>query len=547
MSKPRVDQPVGYENLAITDFSAGLNTLYDPRQLAPNNPQVIEAAESPYMTNVDIIQKGAIVTSAGFDNVVTGLAAGPIKGIFTYLKDDTTKQLLFFTGLNVLYITAASSSPVVAVPFSPEPNYVSMVSYVGNTGVKLAILGTDNNILKLWDGTNTSNIGAAPVMSYIMESFKGHLWLAKGKVLYYSATNDQNTWNDPGNNGDSGTISFDDDITGVVAQDEFLVVYTRYRAYPVQFTVTTDNSGNQFAIPSKHPNRNTAGSLAPKTCVPVYNDVYAFSTDGIQRFGADAQFINSSFRVNSLSWKINPTLLPQNYNATNIDKSAAIYFQKKFYNIIPYGNNNYNSQTFVYNYDYNAWTARNGILASNFAIFPDAEGRDELYFGNALNSEVNKFNLNYDYNLFGYNRVYRTKIFNMGNGMRSKNWQWIDLKGAIYLNTRFYVDLTVDNYTQTYYIDNTTLDQSSTGGYYGDNYYGDQYYGGDNNNSNFLRFGARLPFPIPIRSGRELQITIRNQEVGQPWKIDYMNIVYQWDDISKVPYNYQSAVLTNLN
>lgn len=536
-------QPPKYESQVIEDFSAGLNTLYDPRALAPS-VGVKESAESPFMDNIDIVSKGAIITSKGYTRLTNNVSGGGVKSMFAYIKDNIIQQMLVFIDLNMFYFTAAASIMVSGFGLASEPNFVGMVSYVDNTGTKRAYIGTDNNILVVWDGVTQGTIFSAPAMGYILESFKGHLWLASGKVLYYSGTNDQNTWTSI--TGDAGTISFDDDITAIRAQDEFMVVYTHNYAYVVQFTTESDSSGNQFAIPAKHPSRISAGSLAYQSAVPVYNDIYAFSVDGIQRFGADAQFIAQNFRVNSLSWKINPSLLPENYNNQNVDRSAGIYFQKKFYFTLPYGTNNFNSQTFIYNYDYNSWASRSGILASNYAVLPDVNGKDELYFANPIAPYVYKFYGNYDYNGVGYTRTYTTKIFTMGDGMRSKFWQWIDIKGAMFQNTKFFVDLTVDGMTKTYFVDFNALDITAAGGYYGDDYYGSQYYGGPNISSPFKRFGARIPFPVDIRDGRELQITFRNQESGQPWKIDYLNIMWSWDDIAKVPYNYQSPQLTSI-
>lgn len=531
-----------YESQVITDFSAGLNTLSDARALAPR-PQTNDPAETPYINNVEIVADGSLITSTGYTRLTNNVSGGGVKALFAYIKDPTLQQMLVFIDLNLFYFTAAAPAMVSGGAVGVQPNYVGVVSYVDNTGTKRAYIGTDNNVLRVWDGAALNVVNTAPAMGYILESFKGHLFLANSKVLYYSATLDQNTWTSM--TGDAGTISFDDDITGVKAQDEVLIVYTKMHAYTVQFTTLTDNAGNQFAIPNQHPNRTTAGNLAWQAVVPVYNDVYAFSTDGIQRFGADPQFISASHRVNSLSWKINPSLLPTNYNAANIARAAGVYFQKKFYLTLPYGTNNFNSQTFIYNYDYNSWTARNGILASNFAILPDVNGKDELYFANPLAPYVYKFYDQYDYNGVNYNRTYTTKIFTMGDGMRGKFWQWIDLKGAMFENTVFFVDITVDGVTITYKIDYNNLDAATGGGYYGDEYYGSEYYGGPSTNTPFKRFGARLPFPVQIRSGRELQLTFRNQNPGEPWKIDFLNIIWTWEEIQKVPYNYQSATITS--
>lgn len=446
---------------------------------------------------------------------------------------------------NCLYSLAPGGSTLNFIgSLGERAQYWNGTIFKGNTGKRLYIVGSSspNNPVWSWDGIVLAQISAnAPLGAYIMDVYAGSLLLAQGNTIFGSDTYDQTNWTTL----NSFSLPFNDDITGLFVLDQTAVVYTKRNAYQLQATFQSDAQGNQELVWNATPYRKTAGNVAPKSVNNIYNDIYAFSSsDGIQRFGSDPQFISTNLRVNSLSWKINPSLLPQNYNTQNISYGASGYFDKKFYFSLPYGTNTFNSQTFVYNYDYDAWSSRSGILASQYSVAPDNHNEDALYFGNFFAGEIYKFYNNYDYNLAGYQREYNTKIFTMGNGMRTKFWQWIDIKGAMYINTTFYVDLTVDGVTSTYLIDQNSIDPAIADAYYGDDYYGDDYYGGTQLPNEFLRYGARIPFPVNIRSGRELQITFRNFEPGEPWTVDYLNIVYNWEDQSKVPYNYQNAVLT---
>ena len=211
---------------------------------------------------------------------------------------------------------------------------------------------------------------------------------------------------------------------------------------------------------------------------------------------------------------------------------------------VPYGTDTFNSKLFVYQWDYDSWTFRSGIYASNFAIMPNTSGKDELYFASALAPDLYKFTDNYDYNGGGYNRVYKTKKFTMGSSMVSKWFRWIDLRGSMYQNTTFYVDVTVDGVTETYKVNRNNLEVNGVGGYYGDNFLGEQFLGGDQQNSLFYRFGARLYFTKAIDSGRELQIKIYNSNAGEPWKIDFMNIQYEFEDQAKIPLIFQNTNIT---
>ncbi len=489
---------------------------------------------------------GATGTAVLTGGVVTSISVGSGGSGYTSPPTVTLKPADWQLAVidNALYKLDAGGTTLDFVGILGErAQFWNIVIFKGTSGLPTAIIGNSspNNPMMQWDGVNLSAVSGAPMGGYIMEVYAGSLIVAIGNTIYGSDTYDQTNWS----TGNAFSKAFNQNITGLFVLDNTSVVYTKRNAYQLQATFQSDALGNQKLIWNATPYRKQSGNVAPKAVNNIYNDIYAFSSsDGVQRFGSDPQFISTNLRVNSLSWKINPSLLPQNYNTKYIAQAASGYFNKKFYFSLPYGTNTFNSQTFVYNYDYDAWSSRSGILASQYSVAPDNYNQDALYFGNPFAAEIYKFYNNYDYNLSGYDREYTSKIFTMGNGMRTKFWQWIDIKGAMYINTKFFVDLIVDGMTATYYIDKDSIDPAISDGYYGDNYYGGNYYGGTQLPSQFLRYGSRIPFPVNIKSGRECQIVFRNFEAGQPWTVDYLNIVYNWEDQSKVPYNYQNAVLT---
>ena len=116
---------------------------------------------------------------------------------------------------------------------------------------------------------------------------------------------------------------------------------------------------------------------------------------------------------------------------------------------------------------------------------------------------------------------YFSKIFNFGSSVIQKKFNYIDIAGAMYSNTIFYVDIEVDGIVVTYQIDSSNLVQNSSGDYYGDSYYGDVGGGGEETDQ-FYRYAARMYLAPSISQGRELKITIRNQAAGQPWAVDHL-------------------------
>jgi hypothetical protein len=170
---------------------------------------------------------------------------------------------------------------------------------------------------------------------------------------------------------------------------------------------------------------------------------------------------------------------------------------------------------------YDAWTVRTGFYPAGFAIFPDSDGRDQLYFLSALSPELYKFNNFWSYNGSGYTKKWTSKIFNFGSSVIQKKFNYIDIAGAMFANTTFYVDVTVDGVTVTYQIDSSNLVQSSSGGFYGDVFYSDTVGGGEQTEQ-FYRYAARLYISPSISEGREIQVTIRNQAAGEPWAVDHL-------------------------
>ncbi|OPX88994.1 MAG: hypothetical protein A4E53_01727 [Pelotomaculum sp. PtaB.Bin104] len=416
-----------------------------------------------------------------------------------------------------------------------------IIYYVISTGLtadqfqfSLTAGGAAVNTSGTQSGTHSLYTQRATPNSPIMEVFMGRLFVAKGATLYYTDTEDESDFDG------GGVVGFNDIITGLKVQGESLLVFTKREAYAIQFYY---NDSFFLSTPLKKPYKAASGCVSHKTATSVYNDTYYLSTDGVQRFGADAQFIGQNLRVNSLSWKINPSVTGTGVNPTYLDRSCGIYFNKKYYLALPSGTDFYNSRAYVYNYDYDSWTVRTGIFPSNFAIMPDSSNKDELYFASQLSPDLYKFTTaTFDYNGAGYSRKYQTKIFTMGDPMRSKLWRYIDLRGSMFMNTVFYVAVTVDGQTKTYKVDSNNLERSFSGGFYGDDYLGDVYFGGQAIDE-FRRYGVRIPFTVDIKEGRELQIMIYNSEAGQPWSVDYMNIAFDYNDAVKIPTQFQTANL----
>ena len=60
----------------------------------------------------------------------------------------------------------------------------------------------------------------------------------------------------------------------------------------------------------------------------------------------------------------------------------------------------------------------------------------------------------------------------------------------------------------------------------------------------FYRFRQRFFLPRSIRSGFEIQYEVWNDQAGQPWKIDFVGVKFEYEDAEKIPSKYQNDNLS---
>jgi len=400
---------------------------------------------------------------------------------------------------------------------------ISGALFTGGEDARQAILGNDNasNYIQKADVSSAmTTIGGAPAQGYIMESFMGHLFIARDKTLYYSNIEDEDDWSG------GGTIGFNDVITGLMVEGTRLVVFTRSYHQGVFFQY---DDSNVLSVPLKEPYERQYGCLAPKTVVEVYPDTYYWSPFGAMRLGTESGYDENGLpRPMSLSTLIDPSL--QNTNFAERALAASIFnpAKQQYYLSVPNGVDTFNSVTYVYNRNWNAWTKMTGFYPSCWALFKNTYYEDEQYFGDENAPRVLKFNDQYTFAGSGYTRKWKSKKFIMGDANRMKQWKWVDIAGSMYENTEFTVTMTVDGESKSYIIDSTHLETAAGGGYLGDNWLGDQWKGGELVTSQFKRFRARIYFDQTIKEGFDMQITVQNDGAGQPWKLDFMGIEYEY-------------------
>jgi len=528
---------ITYKYWPITNFSPGQNNEYDARYLMPN--AIGEPAEAQLIENMELTQKGAVITSPGYEQVIDMAVAGPVQAIgsFTYSSDE---RYFVAVANNVIYQIDVNAGTKIAIgTFANPATYVNVVEFKGSSSTPFLIVATDDGtdrakkVYRSGAGTLASqDLVDDPIGAYVIEEMMGFLFMALDRTLHYSASEDEDDF------ATGGTIGFNNRIIGLrkTSNDTLIVLMEDNTSQQVTFSF---DDTTYIYTPVKDEYMAGIGGIAHKTLANAYDDTLFLSREGVKYFGQSSELETDNFRINTLSWQVDPLIKQMNYEYQEV--AAGAFFDKEYWLSIPVGDAfTQNNEVFIYDYKYESWRYRSGIPAGCYAIYR-YDTQDELYFGSSTESKIYKF-VTDDYSYAGveYRRAYKFKTFNFGTSVIRKDVPYIEIAGAMPEGSEFYVTVTTDGTEQIYKVDDTALAQGASGGYIGDSIYGHEVIGGNFGSSsyNFYRFYQRIPLGPSVREGHEFDFEIWYDGEGRPMKFDYFNIKYGYVSEQKVPDNF---------
>ena len=512
----------------IDNWSKGINSLKDPRYLEPLSPKST-TAECVELDNMDITEEGSLITSSGYEVFSElGSGSGGPQLLYNFEQDDDNAWLIIGHGDEYYTNTAADQTWTSIGDFGTAANYIGAVTYLGTSATRRAILGTDitANTIQKWDGTgNIAAIGGAPPTSgWIMEVFQGRLFVALGATLYYTSVEDETDF------AGGGTIGFNDIITGLKVEGNRLVVFTKTYHQGVFFRF---DDANVLSSALKEQFERQYGCLAPGSIQQEAANLIYWAEEGVHRLGTEENYAELVPRPQSISRWIDPTL--RQIRKANRYKAASIYKNQQYFLAAPF-NSNFNDKTFAFNTNFDAWTTRSGFNPSAFALFRDANYKEDVYFADANNPIIYKFNDRYNYAGSGYTRRVTSGEYIAGAPLRNKYWYWMKISGEIYTPTKFTVRIIVDNDFQDFEIDKSSLITSSFSQYLGQVYIGTGFVGGSMvNESSFKKFEEYIKFPMKLREGFAMQYKIFNNAPNQPFKITRIQFGWEYAPSGKIP------------
>ena len=412
---------------------------------------------------------------------------------------------------------------------------VNAVNFKGSSSLNHFIIGNSNQspmkLTSLGDGmVIAQDLTSMPDNSYIMCTAVGFLFMAEGKTVHYSASEDETT--------EDGTIGFNADVTGLAPTVDKTVNVT-LDTVDTQEISFSFNDTSLIYTPVRGEYRAGVGGVSHKSIKSRYNDELFLGTEGIAYFGEQEQYASGNYRVTSRSWKIDRLIRSMNDGR---GQHAAGYYSrnKKEYGVaLPIGPQAVtNNALFIWKAQYDSWLYRSGINMSHATEYRESDDYD-LFFGDAQTDSIHKFVDDYSYNGDSYVRRYVTKVFNMGVPLLHKRVNFIDIGGAMPKGCEFYVVAYVDGVQKIFKIDDTALIvNSQSGGYIGDDYYGNDFFGGlvpNPGGYEFFRFYQRIELPADIVEGMEFQFEFYYEGTGRPHKIDLFGMRYTIDPEGKVP------------
>ena len=178
-----------------------------------------------------------------------------------------------------------------------------------------------------------------------------------------------------------------DDIIQLVGFSDRIVVFKERSIW--QITLSSEQIGNFFiTTPNLKLITQSHGCIAPRSVVPVENDVFFLTRQGVNTLGYESGFAFDTLRSNELSVKIRPFF--KNLTITQKQNAVAVYFDKKYIIAFPGLD-----KTMVFDRERLAWVGPWTLDASVYEVFYDSDNNEHLLYGHDDLVNVDEYSENF--------------------------------------------------------------------------------------------------------------------------------------------------------
>lgn len=402
---------------AVFNPSKGLNNY--------GAPNLIDNREWADLQNIQFDESGVVRKRMGTSQYSASLTNA--KGLGA-LNTTTLDQVLTIDSTTFKYTTGSSWTSVSTISFTANKE-VNMIQAREKAYIFNAFDGG-----AVWDGTTLSRPGTMPRASFSV-FYKGY-HVASGvdtqpHRVYFSKltdagifTNDsaftklQNSTEVPGatvfNNvaNDAQYIDVNtgdgDKVTGLGLFGDILIIFKEFSIY--QFTLSI--TGSTVAEPNLLSITKAAGCISHKSIVPVENDLYFLSREGVRVIGNEANYFNS-IRTSLVSQPIQPIIDAMKPSAMSL--SCGAYFNDEYILTIPDSSGTMNT-TIVYNRIFKGWSKWKSLDTDTFLKYVDSTNTILLLFTRDDGTKVQQFTPGvYSDNSAAIDSYVLSKVFDFNN------------------------------------------------------------------------------------------------------------------------------------
>lgn len=225
-----------------------------------------------------------------------------------------------------------------------------------------------------------------------------------------------------------------DDITGLASFRDRIVVFKQKSIW--QITLSSEQIGNFFVTtPALQLVTSSYGCIAPRSIIPVENDLFFLSRTGVNTLGYQTGFAFDVLRSNEISVKVRTFF--DNLTISQKMQANAIYFKKKYIIAFPGLN-----KSMVFDIERGAWMGPWDVDGSVFEVYIDSNSNEHLLFGHDDTTNVDEYAESYiDDNGTAIVTGLRTKQEDFGDwsvfkNMRNVFLQFRNISGQLSANIR---------------------------------------------------------------------------------------------------------------
>jgi len=359
-------------------------------------PNLIDNREWADLQNIQFDESGIVRKRMGYEQYSASLTNA--RGLGS-LNTVTLDQVLTVDNGTFKYTTGTSWTSNTSITFTAgkDVNFTQADEnvYIWN--------GTEGGAK--WTGTTLSRPGTMPRASFSVW-YKGYQVCSgvdtQPHRVYFSKLTDPGAFTNLAGDASTATevpgatvflgtgaeyidVNYGDGdkVTGLGIFSDVLIIFKEFSIY--QFTL--EATGDVIASPNLLTITKAAGCVSHKSIVPVENDLYFLSREGVRVIGNEANYFNS-IRTSLLSQPIQPII--DGMKSSELSQSCGVYYNDEYILTIPDSAGSMNT-TIVYNRIFRGWTKWKNTDADSYLKFVDSSNNVLLLFLDVDGTKVQEF------------------------------------------------------------------------------------------------------------------------------------------------------------